>query len=56
MTRHERTAKTIATFTMPAVVDTTDFKKDWKYSGIRFIVTDQADPFMVQYVTGVVRS
>lgn len=53
---NEQTAKTIATCNMPAVIDTSDFKKDWQYSGIRFVITDQAEPFLVQYITSVVRS
>ena len=53
---NERTAKSIATFSVPAVVNTTDFRKDWQHNSYRVVVTDQADPFMVRYLTGIVRS
>ena len=52
----EQTAKTIATLHLPAVINTGDVRKEWEYSAIRFLVTDQANPFLVQYITSVVRS
>lgn len=41
----------VATFTVPAVYSYTT--QDWAYSALRFVVTDQADKFLVQYVLSV---
>ena len=48
---NERTAKVVAVTTMPAVIS----YDNWKYSAIKFVITDQANPFLVQYVTHTVR-
>ena len=48
---NERTAKVIGVGTMPAVVN----YDSWKYSAIRFVITNQANSFLVQYVTHTVR-
>jgi hypothetical protein len=46
-------SKVIATFIIPAVVN---WQKEWQYSALRFVVTDQADERLVQYVLSVCRS
>lgn len=46
--------KVVAEFTVPAVYS--QIKQQWVYSALRFVITEQADKFLVQYVLGVVRS
>jgi hypothetical protein len=50
---HERI---VGTFYIPAVVDDTTFQRDWKYSGWRVVVTEQAEAWMVRYLANLKRS
>jgi len=43
-----------AQFTMPAVYSY--LKQEFVYSALRFVITDKADKFLVQYMLGIVRS
>jgi len=52
MSGHERNNVVIAQFTLPAVLE----GNTWKYSALRFVVTDTANQFLVQYITQMVRS
>jgi hypothetical protein len=56
MTGVERHSRVTAQFFMPAVLE--DYKpgKDWKYSSINWLITNTANPFLVQYVLATNRS
>lgn len=56
MMGRERQSKVTARFYMPAVLNHSHRGADWAYSGIRFVVSDTADKFLVQYVLSTVRS
>jgi hypothetical protein len=48
--------RTIGQFYIPAVVDDTTVERDWKYSGWRVVVTEQAESWMVRHLTNLKRS
>ena len=57
---NERTAKVIAVTTMPATVsyegkDHNCIYNSWKHTAMKFVITDQANPFLVQYITHTIR-
>lgn len=50
----ERQSRVTAEFYLPGVME--DLKQnDWKYSGLRFLVTNTADPLIVRHVLDTVR-